>query len=259
MPRSPRATMIPLSAARMIASAFSAACGFSIFAISGMSAPADPHAALDRLQVLGAADERDRQQVDSLLDREVDPVQVGVAGGGQRDLGPGHVQSLVGGDRAPDLDRAADLAGRRPEHPQPHPAVGEVDLVAFGDRVRQPLPGDGQVIGAADLLAGGQGQLGPRVEARPRLPRPRRSAASGPGGRRAGRPRGRRPRDASRAIATFCGVLVAPAVREVEAEDVGSGPDQLRHRLDRAGGGADRGDDLRAAAARSRRIGVGLR
>ena len=40
MPRSPRATMIPPSAARMIASAFSAACGFSILAISGMSAPA---------------------------------------------------------------------------------------------------------------------------------------------------------------------------------------------------------------------------
>ena len=39
MPRSPRATMIPLSALRMIASAFSAAWGFSIFAISGMSVP----------------------------------------------------------------------------------------------------------------------------------------------------------------------------------------------------------------------------
>ena len=37
MPRSPRATMIPLVAAATISSAFSAACGFSILAISGMS------------------------------------------------------------------------------------------------------------------------------------------------------------------------------------------------------------------------------
>ena len=39
MPRSPRATMIPEVVALMIASARSAACGFSILAISGMSAP----------------------------------------------------------------------------------------------------------------------------------------------------------------------------------------------------------------------------
>ena len=38
-PRSPRATMIPLSAASMISSARSAACGFSILATRGMSPP----------------------------------------------------------------------------------------------------------------------------------------------------------------------------------------------------------------------------
>jgi hypothetical protein len=38
-PRSPRATMIPPSAASMISSARAAACGFSIFATSGMSEP----------------------------------------------------------------------------------------------------------------------------------------------------------------------------------------------------------------------------
>jgi hypothetical protein len=39
-PRSPRAIMIPLSAASTISAARSTACGFSILAIKGMSAPA---------------------------------------------------------------------------------------------------------------------------------------------------------------------------------------------------------------------------
>ena len=63
-----------------------------------------------------------------------------------------------------DLDRAAHLAGRRPEHPQAHAAVGEVDLVALGDRRRQALPRDRQLAGVADLLSGGQRQLRARVE-----------------------------------------------------------------------------------------------
>src|SRR6185295_3415079 len=42
------------------------------------------------------------------------------------------------------------------------------------------------------------------------------------------------------------GVLVAGAVREVEPENVGARPDQLRHPLDGARGGPDRGDDLGA-------------
>ena len=60
----------------MIASACSAAWGFSIFAIRGMSAPPVRIRRLDRFQVLGAAHERDREQVDAVLDREVDPGQV---------------------------------------------------------------------------------------------------------------------------------------------------------------------------------------
>ena len=102
--------MIPPSAARMIASAFSAACGFSIFAISGMSAPRDANPPLDRLQVLGAAHERHREQVDAVLDGEVDPVEVGAAGRGKRHVGARQVEALVGGDGAADLDRAAHLA-----------------------------------------------------------------------------------------------------------------------------------------------------
>ena len=85
------------------------------------------------------------------------------------------------------------------------------------------------MVGAADLLAGGQGQLGALVEARPRRPRPRRSAASGPG-RSPSRPTSRPAASAaSRAIATFAACSSRVAVREVEPEDVGAGPDQLRH------------------------------
>ena len=40
------------------------------------------------------------------------------------------------------------------------------------------------------------------------------------------------------------GVLLAVAVREVQSEDVGPRPDQLRHPFDGARGGPDRGDDL---------------
>ena len=81
MPRSPRATMIPLVAAATIASACSAACGFSILAISGMSEWRSASRSIDRLEVLGRADERDGEQVDLVVDREVDPAQVVGAGG----------------------------------------------------------------------------------------------------------------------------------------------------------------------------------
>ena len=146
--------MIPPSAARMIASAFSAACGFSIFAISGMSAPRDPNAALDGLQVLGAADEGHREQVDALLDREVDPVEVGAAGGRQGHLRPRHVQPLVGGDRARrprprsaprrTSPRApAGAPGRRrgrPRRPRRPPPAGPPTRPAAGRRRRSPRP-----------------------------------------------------------------------------------------------------------------------
>ena len=79
--------MIPAFTALMISSARSAACGFSIFAITGMSEPPVRTRRSTGCQVLGAADERDREQVDAVLDREVDPVEVLAPGGRQRDLG----------------------------------------------------------------------------------------------------------------------------------------------------------------------------
>ena len=76
IPRSPRATMIPPVAAATISSAFSAACCFSILAISGMSEPSAAQPLVHRLEVGRGGDEGDRQQVDSLLDRELDPAEV---------------------------------------------------------------------------------------------------------------------------------------------------------------------------------------
>ena len=86
MPRSPRATMIPLGAASTISSAFSAACGFSIFAISGMSAPRSRAVARPARGPRRGATKETASRSIAVLDREVDPVEVGVAGRGQRDV-----------------------------------------------------------------------------------------------------------------------------------------------------------------------------
>ena len=111
MPRSPRATMIPPSVASTISSARSAACGFSIFAIRGISEPSSSSRSLTGPRSVGAAHEGDREQVDALAGREVDPAEVGPGDRRQARVAAGQVHALVGGELAADLDLGADLAG----------------------------------------------------------------------------------------------------------------------------------------------------
>ena len=219
---------------------------------------AGPHAALDRLQVLGAADEGDREQVDAVLDREVDPVEVGR---GRRPAAatsaPGRLSPWWEATAPPTSTAQRTSSSPRPEHAQADPAVGEVDLSPPSETaVGQAVPGDRQ------------------ADRRRRSPRPWSGSAPIPGRSPTTPPStspirsfgpGRSPsRPTSlagplRRLARHrhvLGVLVAAAVGEVEPEDVGAGPDQLDHRLDRAGRGADRGDDLRPAVARMRRTSV---
>ena len=76
----------------------------------------------------------------------------------------------------------------------------------------------------------------------------RRLAASGPAGRRAGRPRfSASSRRRSRATCDRLRVTVAVRVGEIEPQHVGAGGDQLSQRLLVPAGRTDRGDDLRSA------------
>ena len=85
------------------------------------------------------------------------------------------------------------------------------------------------MVGAADLLAGRQRQLGALAElddAALDLVDPELRARAG---RRAGRPRGRPASDASRAIATFSACSSRAPWEKLSRKHVRPGPDQLRH------------------------------
>ena len=55
------------------------------------------------------AHERDRDEVDLLVDREVDPVEVGLADRRQRDVGVGELRPCLRAHRAADLDLGRDV------------------------------------------------------------------------------------------------------------------------------------------------------
>ena len=87
IPRSPRATITPAVTALTISSARSAACGFSIFAITGMS---EPPVRTRRSTGARSSARRTNETASRsipLLDREVDPGQVLAARRRQADLG----------------------------------------------------------------------------------------------------------------------------------------------------------------------------
>ena len=225
--------MIPLSAASMISSARSAACGFSIFAISGMSAPRSFERRLDLLEVGRPADERDGEQVDAVLAGEVDPGLVRGAGLGQVGVRAGQVHPLVGADRAAGLDLADDLAARDRDDPQPHPAVGEEDRVALVDRLREAVPLH------REQLARCRASRSSRRASRTVEPEWRTATSPSRSPRRSFGP-GQVAEDpdltadllARRADpAHGLGVLLRRAVGEVEPEDVDAGLEQLTQHL----------------------------
>ena len=245
MPRSPRAT-ITQSAARTISSARWTACGFSIFAISGRRV-----CLRTSLDVLGAAHEAERDEVDADLLADLEVAEVLLGHRRQRGGLAGDVEPLARGDAAADLDharRSRPSPARVAVIAQPHRAVGEVDHLAGPDRLGQPGPGDvhpprvalGVVLAAdeRDLVAGLE--LGEPVDEladaqlRPRQVLQDRDLAPGAVGGVA---------HAARRL----GVLLGAAVGEVQARDVHAGLDHPDEHLGLARGGADRGDDLRAA------------
>ena len=204
---------------------------------------AGAHPALDRGQVLGPAHEGDREQVDPLLDREIDPGEILAPGGGQADLGAREVEPLMGGDAAPDLDRAADLVVARLQHPQADAPVGEVDEPVLGHGLRESVEGDRELLVAADDVLGREHDLAPRPQADDPVvdvadPQLRARQVAEDADLLAAPLRGlARHRHVLR-------VIVAGPVGEVEPEDVGAGLDQLEHALDGASRGADRRHDL---------------
>ena len=67
----------------------------------------------------------------------------------------------MGGHPTADLDRAPDLVVARLQHPQADPAVGEIDEVLDGDRLREAVVGDREPGVRTDAVLGGQHDLDP--------------------------------------------------------------------------------------------------
>ena len=247
MPRSPRAT-ITQSAACRISSARSTASGFSIFAISGRRVCSRTSS-----HVLGAAHERERDHVDADRLAVAQQLEVLLGDRGQPDGRPGDVQPLARGDGAADLDLRFDLARGRAHltHAQAHRAVGEVDHGVRLQRVGEAGPGDAHVLGVAEALLAVARPAGERDEVAglqlddvvAQRPDPQLRAGQ------VLQDRDRASR-ASRRVAHAAdglGVLVERAVGVVQARDVHPRLDHPQQGCRLARGGADGGDDLRAA------------
>ena len=194
----------------------------------------------DRLEVGRGGDEGQRQQVDAVLDRELDPAQVAVGGG--RAGGAGDVHPLVGGQRAADLDLAVDAVLLALVDPQADRAVGEVDELVLAQR-GDAGPGDRDRLLVALDLARGERHVGPGLQlgdvvaqlADPHL-RPRQVAEDRglvPEPLRRGADRHDRRR-----------VALALGVGEVEPEDVDARLEQTLEDRRVPARGPDRGDDL---------------
>ena len=248
MPRSPRAT-ITVSAARMISSASSTACGFSILAISGSRVWRRTVS-----HVLGAAHERQRDHVDADRLAEAQHVEVLLGHGGQAAGVARDVEALARGDRAADLDqrsRPRTSPSRTCLDAQADGAVGEVDDVVGIDRARPGRP----TTPTSARRRRGRSVPQTSTSRSPGLSSTRSSSSApmrslGPG--RSWRIATGRPTaaDGGAHALGVLGVHLAVAVGEVQPGDVEPGRDHPRERLRVAGGGADGGDDLRAAHCR---------
>ena len=183
--------MIPAVTALTISSARSAACGFSILAITGTSEPeVRMRRSTGAMSSARRTNEIARRSM-PLRDREVHPLQVLAPGRGQPDLGAGQVEALMRGDPAARLDLAAHRVAARPRG-----RAGGCGR-RRGRRGRPPATAPGrpsQATGTSPSAARARPRsarvsdcLGPA-----RRPRPgcRPGAASARGGRPAGRSRG---------------------------------------------------------------------
>ena len=107
MPRSPRATMMQ-SATRTMSSARATACGFSIFAISGMRVCSRTwRMSSGRRTKLSAT------RSTPIFDPGAQVLEVLLGHGRELVGGPGDVEALARGDDAAELDLAVELARLR--------------------------------------------------------------------------------------------------------------------------------------------------
>ena len=216
----------------------------------------DARVLADLQDVLGAAHEAQRDEVDADRDRRLagarGPPRAPTAA---RPPGPGcsgpgarrRRRRARPGSRTRRSPARAAMTRRRTD------AVGEVDRLAGLDGVGQARPADGQAARVADApssLAAHEGRPGRRRAARPCRPSTGPMRIFGPGRScriATGRPA--RPA-ASRTSVGRLGVLLVRAVAEVQPRDVHARLDHPDEHLGIARGGADRGDDLRAALHR---------
>ena len=154
-PRSPRATITP-SKARTISSSRATASGFSIFAITGRRMPTCVHHPVHELDVLGRADEGQRDEVDAEPQRELQVLGVLVRHRRHADRDAGQRQALVVADDAA-LGDVADHVGAVLDLDRDQRDVAVVDQqpVAGPDVVGELLVRCRHaVVGARDVLDG---------------------------------------------------------------------------------------------------------
>ena len=199
---------------------------------------------VERIQIGGGANERDGEQVDVVVDREVEPAQVVGSGGRHPGVIARQVHSLVGGHPTAGLHLTSDRVVVDRERPQADPPVGEVDRVALANRSGEPIPADRQQLMRAERLdVGGQRQLSPGFDVREAAPQLVEAELRA-------RQIAEHPDPLAEQLAGRAdpldrlGVLGFGAVGEVEPEDVGAGGDQPLEHLRRARRGPHRRDDL---------------
>ncbi len=199
-----------------------------------------------RLEVRRVTNEAHGDQVDVLLDGEVDPGQVLLADARRGGVDAGEVDSLVGGDGAARLHAGEDVAVAGFPHAQPDRAVREVDRVPARHRCGQPRPSDAERVLRAALGIDSECEVLPvaqLTQAAVDVPEPQLRTREI--GQQADLALGALARPAHHRHELL--VLASSAVREVEAKDVHAHGDQPRDDLGIAGGGPERGDDLRAS------------
>ena len=192
----------------------------------------------------GRADEREREEVDAELQRELEVDRVLARERGDRDRHSRQVDALVLADAAADEHRAARTALLDVLDDEPHEAVVDQHLVTgtqdFAHHRRHHRQRTVRRDGLADdrdlFPALEDDRLGELAdpELRPLEVRDHRQWAAG------------LALGVAHAPGAF-GVLLVRPVREVQARRVHAGGDECAQRFRRVARGAERGDDLRTA------------
>ena len=118
----------------------------------------------DVLHVAGLPHEGGGDEVEVLLHGELQILLVLLGEGGQEDVNVGDVDGLVVGEGAAVFHGADDLLAVNLLHQQIDEAVVHQDVVAGGDLLVEVQVGDGDLVGAALTVGGGEGKGVPLLE-----------------------------------------------------------------------------------------------